>query len=143
MALNYSVLADGSVVRFPGGEFISQFRTPLPLGTTSPSFEVPFAYDRADTELKDLNNHCQLYAALALINSPKVIGRRQHLPHAGLERKLTKSMGMTGKFPLHAWTEIFLDIGEPHDTSDNPSVETHPDRSAVPALLPGTCSRAA
>jgi hypothetical protein len=125
MALNYTIMADGSVMRFPGSQFISQYRVPLPLGTTAPSFEVPFAYDRAMTGIQDINNHCQLYATLALINSPKIVGRRQHMPHAGLERKLTRAIGMTGKFPLHAWTEILLDIGEPRDTSDNPSVEAH------------------
>jgi hypothetical protein len=51
----------------------------------------------------------QLYAALALINSPRVIGRKQHMPHRGLEKSLTKGLGI-GKFPLKAWTEIRLHV---------------------------------
>lgn len=55
-----------------------------------------------------------MYAILAMINTPRVIGRRQHMPHAGLQRKLARSKGMTGKFPLHAWTEIRLEVTPPH-----------------------------
>lgn len=67
-----------------------------------------------------------LYSALALINTPRVVGRRQHMPHAGLQRKLARARGTVGKYPLHAWSEIELDIapprldrsavGEPHET---------------------------
>src|SRR5262245_13627020 len=48
-----------------------------------------------------------VYAQLAiiLINSPRIIGRKQHMPHAGLERQLTRGLA-GGKFPLHPWTEI-------------------------------------
>jgi hypothetical protein len=35
------------------------------------------------------------------------------MPHAGLQRKLAQSMNMTGKFPLHAWTEILLEVTPP------------------------------
>jgi hypothetical protein len=66
------------------------------------------------------------YANLALINTPRVIGRRQHMPHAGLQRKIAHARGLVGKFPLHAWTEIKLEVtpprldrsatGEPHET---------------------------
>lgn len=62
---------------------------------------------------------------LAFINTPRVIGRRQHMPHAGLQRKIAKAKGMVGKFPLHAWTEIKLEVmppridrsasGDPHE----------------------------
>jgi hypothetical protein len=55
----------------------------------------------------------QLYAQLALINTPRVIGRRQHMPHAGLQRKIAHAKGMVGKFPLHAWTEIKLEVTPP------------------------------
>lgn len=62
------------------------------------------------------------YAALAIINTPRIIGRRQHMPHAGLQRKLAAARGMVGKFPLRAWTEIILEVtppviddGEPHE----------------------------
>lgn len=54
-----------------------------------------------------------LYALLAMINTPRIIGRTTHMPHSGLQRKLAKARGMVGKFPLHAWTEIKLDVGPP------------------------------
>lgn len=54
-----------------------------------------------------------LILALALINTPRVIGRRQHMPHAGLQRKIAAAKGMVGKFPLHGWTEILLEVAPP------------------------------
>jgi hypothetical protein len=58
-----------------------------------------------------------LYAYLVMINSPRVIGRRQHPPHKVLQKGFAG-----GHFPLHAWTEIKLEVtkptliddGEPH-----------------------------
>ena len=61
---------------------------------------------------------------LLLINSPKVIGRRQHMPHAGLERKLTQSFGV-GTFPLHDWTEILLEVNKPLEIDDGEPHEAH------------------
>ncbi len=54
-----------------------------------------------------------IYGALALINTPRIIGRRQHMPHAGLQRRLAAARGMVGKFPLRAWTEIVLEVHPP------------------------------
>jgi hypothetical protein len=54
-----------------------------------------------------------IYGALALINTPRTIGRRQHMPHAGLQRKLAAAHGMPGKYPLHAWTTIILEVRPP------------------------------
>ena len=62
--------------------------------------------------------------ALLLINSPKIIGRRQHMPHAGLERRLTRGLG-AGKFPLHAWTEILLEVNKPIEIDDGEPHEAH------------------
>lgn len=56
-------------------------------------------------------------ASLALINSPKIIGRKTHLPHAGLQRKLARAKGIVGKYPLHAWTELLLEVTPPKDES--------------------------
>lgn len=65
-------------------------------------------------------------ALLVIINSPRIVGRRQHFPHRGLERDLIKKHVIFGKFPLHAWTEIKLEImNVPKDLRDDPSVETH------------------
>lgn len=54
-----------------------------------------------------------VYCALAMINTPRVIGRKQHMPHAGLQRKLAAAQGMVGKFPLRAWTELVLEVTVP------------------------------
>lgn len=78
--------------------------------------------DSEGTEL--YNNAALIYAALAVINSPRIIGRLQHMPNRGLERRLTRSLG-AGKFPLHAWTEITLHVTPPKDMMDDPSIEAH------------------
>ena len=67
----------------------------------------------------------ELTVILAFINTPRIIGRRQHMPHCGLERHLLAQRGVIGKFPLNAWTEIKLDITGPKDVSDKASVEAH------------------
>lgn len=64
-------------------------------------------------------------AALALINSPRIVGRRQHMPHRGLERRLTQSLGLQGKFPLRAWTEILLRVAPALDASSDTPAEAH------------------
>lgn len=61
---------------------------------------------------------------LILINSPKIIGRRQVMPNKGLERKLTQDLG-AGKFPLHAWTEILLRVNKPPEIDDGEPHEAH------------------
>lgn len=66
-----------------------------------------------------------ILGALALINSPRIIGRRQHMPHRGLERRLVARRCAIGKFPLHAWTEIKLHVTPPHDASGEKSTEAH------------------
>lgn len=62
----------------------------------------------------------RIYALLALINSPKIIGRRQHMPH----RTLIKNFA-GGKFPLHAWTEIKLQVAKPPEIDDGFLHEAH------------------
>lgn len=66
-----------------------------------------------------------LYGLLAMINSPRVIGRRQHMPHRGLERDLIRAMQPAGSFPLHAWTEILLDVAPPQHLVDSGEFEAH------------------
>lgn len=66
-----------------------------------------------------------LTAFLAFINTPRIIGRRQHMPHRGLERRLAAQRPAIGKFPLHAWTEIKLHVTPPHDASGEKSTEAH------------------
>lgn len=65
---------------------------------------------------------CHIF--LCLINTPKIIGRRQFMPHRGLEKRLTKAFGV-GKFPLRAWTEIQLKIAKPIEIDDGEPHEAH------------------
>lgn len=62
---------------------------------------------------------------LILINTPRIIGRRQHMPHRGLERELLRKQKWVGKFPLHAWTEIKLSISKPTEIDDGEPHEAH------------------
>lgn len=66
-----------------------------------------------------------VYAALAIINTPRIIGRRQHMPHRGLEKALMSQHKLIGKFPLNAWTEILLEVTPPRDASGEESSEAH------------------
>lgn len=61
---------------------------------------------------------------LAMINTPKIIGRRQHMPNASLEKKMLRGRGGV-KFPLHAWTEIKLNIAKPVEIDDGLPHEAH------------------
>lgn len=61
---------------------------------------------------------------LILINTPRIIGRRQHMPRKTLERKLVKGL-RGGKFPLHAWTEIKLQVAKPIEIDDGEPHEAH------------------
>jgi hypothetical protein len=66
------------------------------------------------------------YATLALINTPRVIGQKQHNPNERIERDKLKKMKLVGKFPLRAWTEIVLRVTtNPEDRSNELSQETH------------------
>jgi hypothetical protein len=66
-----------------------------------------------------------IHVLLSFINTPKVFGRRQHMPHRGLERALLAQQKAIGKFPLHAWTEIKLEVAVPKDLSEEAEHEDH------------------
>ena len=71
--------------------------------------------DESDAECDERYEESSIYArgataALAIINSPSVIGRRQHEPHAGLQRELARQHNTVGKFPMECWTEIKLEV---------------------------------
>jgi len=55
---------------------------------------------------------------LSLINVPQIIGRKTHQPNVGLQRAIAKRKGLTGKFPLRAWTELNLVVGAPPEIFD-------------------------
>lgn len=65
-----------------------------------------------------------VYVLLSMINTPKVFGRRQFMPQYALEKKLTRGLGV-GKFPLHAWTEIKLEVMKPMEIDDGEPHEAH------------------
>jgi len=66
-----------------------------------------------------------VYALLAIINTPRLIGRKQHMPHRGLERKLANAKGLVGKFPLRAWTELKLSVSDIGRRADGCVHEAH------------------
>lgn len=66
-----------------------------------------------------------ILAFLLFINTPRIIGRRIHMPHRGLEKRLLKERGPLGKFPLHGWTEILLHVTPPSDAFGDDSTEAH------------------
>lgn len=67
---------------------------------------------------------CHMYTLLAMINTPRVIGRRTHTPHVGLQRKLAAARGSVGKYPLHAWHEVVLEVSPPRMHEGEP-IESH------------------
>jgi hypothetical protein len=71
----------------------------------------------------DDHERALLCVMLSLINTPKVVGRRQHMAHRGLQKALLRRRKEIGVFPLRAWTEIILQISPPQDASSQPSVE--------------------
>lgn len=87
---------------------------------------TPDSLSRAATLARvDPEGDLWVRAVLSIINTPRIIGRRQHMPHRGLERKLVARQKVIGKFPLHAWTEIRLEITPPKDMSGADSAEAH------------------
>lgn len=66
-----------------------------------------------------------IWAILAMINTPRIIGRQQHMPHRGLERRLAKTKGLVGKFPLHAWTELKLRVSTMGTDASGKTHEAH------------------
>jgi hypothetical protein len=73
-------------------------------------------------DIADILMECS--CLLMLINSPRIIGRKTFMPHAGLQKKLRQQLG-PGKFPLNAWTEIKLQVSKPPEIDDGEPHETH------------------
>lgn len=126
---NWSLNRDGSARICPGNEFVStRAAGGFPLGQSQKS-AVNFPHSVTDPRngkrFKRDAIGPFLIAALALINTPRLIGRRQHMPHRGLERRLLKQQRSLGHFPLHAWSEIKLEVTPPEDASGSPPTEAH------------------
>jgi hypothetical protein len=64
-----------------------------------------------------------ILASLAVINTPKIVGRRTFSPNKALQKALINKRPIIGHFPLHGYTEIKLDIGVPKDASNSKSNE--------------------
>lgn len=58
-----------------------------------------------------------LYACLAMINTPNVVGRRVNRAHVGLQKRLAAQPGAAHVGALRPWTEIILDVTEPPDSA--------------------------
>lgn len=97
----------------------------FPLLSMTPANRSFSVFDSIDETIEELAGWTTLVCCmLAAINTPRIIGRRQHMPHRGLERNLVKKFG-TGRFPLHAWTEIKLEISKPTEIDDGEPHEAH------------------
>jgi hypothetical protein len=85
--------------------------------------KTPF---RLTEDLAEIADWVLVYVPLMLIliNSPKIIGRQTFMPNRALEREATKEFG-PGKFPLHAWTEIRLQVAKPIEIDDGEPHEAH------------------
>ena len=59
--------------------------------------------------------NCHIF--LPLINSPKIVGRINHVAHKGLQKETRNAFGK-GFFPLNGWTEIKLKISKPPEIDD-------------------------
>ena len=77
------------------------------------------------TPAKIASDLSRIYAALAIINTPRMIGRKQHMPHRGLERQLLRSSPGIGSFPLRAWTELTLSVSAMMTEADGTDHEAH------------------
>jgi hypothetical protein len=80
-----------------------------PLGDLEPTGHA-FSEEATDDAAADAR---LIMAALAIINTPRIIGRREHSPHAGLQRDIARLQGKTGKLPMEQWTEILLEVTPP------------------------------
>lgn len=114
-----STKEDGSGLQLPLGAAF------LPLGTPSAKWHEfrTIGTIRSDSEVLVMMAWARI--ALALINTPRIIGRRQHMPQFALEKKLLANKKLVRHFPLHAWTEIKLEVTPTIDCSDAEPVEAH------------------
>jgi hypothetical protein len=97
-----------------GKEGFRSIEKPLVIALrTHDDFKIKMAADSPFSRAWQITFILRLYAFLALINSPAVIGRRQLFPHRRLVRHFAGS-----KFALHPWTEIKLALNKPVEIDD-------------------------
>ena len=69
----------------------------------------------------DLNTRQHMflvYAFLAIINTPRIVGRRIHHAHKGLEREMNRNVPAKDRKKLPEWTEIVLEVDKPARDGD-------------------------
>lgn len=102
---------------------VSDDRGWLVLGDRAALRGITFPDDRSDRWTRALAD-ARLYAFLAMINTPRVIGRTTRQPHAGLQRKIAAARSMPGKYPLQAWHELKLEVRSPRDEAGHEPRQT-------------------
>jgi hypothetical protein len=72
-------------------------------------------------EIFEAGHHVIAFAVMAidLINTPGLVGLKQHAPHADLARQLARTG--VGKYPLRAWSEVMV---KTHTTVSNEDHES-------------------
>lgn len=74
-----------------------------------------FGIHLSDKESDNLKIEQLIYADLTIINSPEVIGRRDHRPHKGLSKALRRE---GARYELREWTEIRLEVRAEKDVNE-------------------------
>lgn len=97
--------------QFTSGIGFRKMRVPL-RGTTASGIEIDGVAATVPAAEASFESAAWkvIVGCLALINSHRSIGRKQHLPHVGLQRSLAHKFRATGEFTLHPWTEILLEV---------------------------------
>lgn len=117
IAMTQWALQDGEVSVWPPLALLFCDDGPL----ITPVTKDPFWNDASD---EDVENHAafgrSVLAALAIINTPRVIGRHEHRPHAGLQKDLNRlSLGAANRPVMSNWTEIRLHVTPPTESGEH------------------------
>lgn len=107
---------DGEVTAWPPIAVLFCDDGPLIIPVT----KDPIWTDGEDEDIDDHSKFCRsTLAALAIINTPRVIGRHEHRPHAGLQREINRWSGTANKPIVSSWTEIRLHVTPPTETGEH------------------------
>lgn len=91
--------------------YVGQLRLYCPISNVRGSV-VPISWEGRSGDDYDRLEPFFVYALLSLINAERGVSRRVHAPHKTLQKRLLAQRKVIGRFPLHAWTEIVLPVGE-------------------------------
>ena len=116
IAMTQWFLQDGEVSSWPPLGLIFCDDGPIVVPVTKDSFWK----NADDEEVSEHSKFCRsTLAALAIINTPRVIGRHEHPPHAGLQRDINRLTGTASKPGMSGWTEIRLHVTPPTETGEH------------------------